>query len=711
MKNAESFNVGNAVPGVLVTDPESSRSLLRDNNGKTYAAIGICTEGRVLAFAHGSFLKPQLPQKEAGAKALLGNGIRWAAKAGNPSVGLSPEVANLEPLLSGLGMRVRVLNPGDLRGQVDAYCFLGQQEMAADEIEAIQKFLHKGGGVIVAATPWPFGDRWPQFSEFPANQVASLAGISFQSNGTARIQGKVSTELPDPSVPLNAAKALGEKAWSNPAELKDLITKLESGANLTDEDLVAFNQALAELDNAIGPVIPSPDNPITPETDLLETAILNLRSAMNQSLPADQILPIAAAEDYPGAIPGNAKRVERILTLNADYKGWLSGRNAGGWAAKELRPTGLYAAPGEVVKVTVMEPMIDSGFEVVIGAYGGGLDNRAKWIRYPSLRNAFPIREQITEAANGLGGLINIRVPRGAQHGDLKIKIEGAVEAPLYVHGVTSLQEWNSRIKKHPAPWAELASDHFIIAIPSSYIRSLSNPDEVMELWDRIIDKAAELAVVNRDDYRAERIVFERQISAGGMHSGYPVAVPQNQNAEQAIAPRALAKEGNWGFFHEYGHNHQHNLWALPGTGETTCNLWSVYLSEELIGKDRGEAHRALNPLTRRQRMKQYFANGRNFEADWSVWTALETYLQLQETFGWEPFQKVFDEYNKLPQEEWPKGQQEINDQWVIRFSKATGKNLEPFFAAWNLPMSDSVAKELQGLPAWEDHPVAGEVK
>ncbi len=109
--------------------------------------------------------------------------------------------------------------------------------------------------------------------------------------------------------------------------------------------------------------------------------------------------------------------------------------------------------------------------------------------------------------------------------------------------------------------------------------------------------------------------------------------------------------------------------------------------------------------------LNAYFKDGRNFEEDWSVWTALETYLQIQEEFGWEPFQKFFDEYNNLPEKDWPKTQQEKNDQLVIRLSKATGKNLYPFWKVWNLPLSDSVDKELKDLPVWEDHPVMKYVK
>ncbi len=705
------FQLGDAVPGVLEKTGASSRVLLSNDQGKALAAIGTVTDGRLLAFSHGSFLKAGFLNREPGAYQLIANGISWAGKARTPLVGLAPEVGDLEPVLVKMGMRVKVLEPGKLNGQVDVFCLQGQQEMTPEEIGAIQRFLHKGGGVIVAATPWPFKDRFPQFSSFPANQIAGLADIEFQPEGYASVKGPVKTSLPDPEAAVTSTKALASRSWKSEAELDALLAQLESGKLLTDNELVTFSQALAELDDAIGPVIPTLKSPITPAKDKLAAMVVQLRSALNQLLPPEHVPALPAASEYPGAVDPEAERVTQAFTIDATYKGWLTGRGAGAWNAKELRPTGLYAAPGEVITVTVEDHLVDAGYAVVIGAYNGGLENRDKWQRYPNLRRSFSIRDQVTLAANGLGGLINIQVPQNASLGKVKVQIEGAVRAPLYVHGVTRIQDWNAKLRQDPAPWAELVSDRIIIAIPSSFIRDLKNPDEVMTVWNSFIDKSAELVMVDRDNYRAERIVFERQPAAGYMHSGYPVAAPQDKSATLAVDAKALREEGNWGFFHEYGHNHQHNLWALPGTGETTCNLWSVYLFEELVGIDRDETHRAISPLNRRQRIKTYFGNGRNFEEEWNVWTALETYLQLQEAFGWEPFRKVFDEYNRLPESEWPKTQQDRNDQWVIRFSKAVGKNLVPFFEAWNLPMSDSVQEELQSLPAWEDHPVAGEVK
>ena len=74
---------------------------------------------------------------------------------------------------------------------------------------------------------------------------------------------------------------------------------------------------------------------------------------------------------------------------------------------------------------------------------------------------------------------------------------------------------------------------------------------------------------------------------------------------------------------------------------------------------------------------------------------------EIQEEFGWDPFKKVFAEYNVLPEAEWPKSQQEKNDQFIIRLSKACGKNLAPFWKKWNLPLTPKVDQELAGLEVW----------
>ncbi|XP_040269522.1 TRPM8 channel-associated factor 2-like [Bufo bufo] len=153
-----------------------------------------------------------------------------------------------------------------------------------------------------------------------------------------------------------------------------------------------------------------------------------------------------------------------------------------------------------------------------------------------------------------------------------------------------------------------------------------------MSLWDNIMSTVADLASVPKKLPRPERIVADVQISAGFMHSGYPIMchVP---TAPSLVSVTSL-KKGMWGAAHELGHNQQRGVWEFPPhTTEATCNLWSVYVHETVLGIPRDNAHPSLKPGDREKRIKQYLKNGANLD-EWNVWTALETYLQVLYTIN-----------------------------------------------------------------------------
>lgn len=713
-RDGGTIEFGDLAPGLIELTAETTFPVLKDTKGGSVAAAGEALDGkggRVIAFSHDGFLKSPAMIGQGANLNLIANAVRWCGRSSTPKVTLHPALKGLAEALKEKGIDVEIAAPEDLdsRNAPAVYCVVAQRGFEEADITTLLALAEKGMGIVVAATPWAFADSYPNFADFPANRLAAPAGIRLSASGNADRSKALGVSFASTQTVFDALAELSLDPGKLDAAKRDtLLVSLREGVSLRGETLGKFLTGLKALSEKVGPIVPTRETPLVPGADPLIDTIVSLEDELNQVLPAGRMYALPAANDYPGAVPVEAPRVERKISLDGTWRGWLSGRGAGGWAAKEMRPTGLYAAPGEVITVTAPPAIVGQGFEVVIGAYNGNLSNRDTWERYPRLQRSVEIEEPVTTISNALGGLVTIRVPRDSKLGALDFTIAGAVEAPLYVAGKTDLREWRDQIRKAPAPWAELASDRIILAIPSSFIRDLADPDKVMAVWDEIIENAAELCGgVDRSQYRAERIVFERQTSAGYMHSGYPVAAPQDKSANQAVDARALRTEGNWGFFHEYGHNHQHDLWSLPGTGETTCNLWSVYLFEEYIGKKRQEGHDAVRPLDRKQRMNAYFEGGRNFDSDWSMWVALESYLQVQEAFGWEPYKKVFAEYNALPEAEWPKTQQEKNDQWVIRLSKACGKNLAPFWAKWNLPLSPEVFDELKALPEWMDSPVA----
>ena len=55
-------------------------------------------------------------------------------------------------------------------------------------------------------------------------------------------------------------------------------------------------------------------------------------------------------------------------------------------------------------------------------------------------------------------------------------------------------------------------------------------------------------------DVQPQRFVTDRQISLGYMHSGYPIMTHLDA-AERFVDLERLSTKGDWGMFHEMGHN------------------------------------------------------------------------------------------------------------------------------------------------------------
>ena len=204
---------------------------------------------------------------------------------------------------------------------------------------------------------------------------------------------------------------------------------------------------------------------------------------------------------------------------------------------------------------------------------------------------------------------------------------------------------------------------------------------------------------------RAERFVTDTQISAGYMHSGYPLMAGLDIGSTFVDKARIMRNGhgGVWGLFHEIGHNHQNSLWVYRGTTEVTVNLFSLYVFEKMCGLEpKDKIHGGVLPANREHSLKKYLEDGKKFEK-WQrdPFLALYMYSMMQEDFGWEPFTKVFKEYRAADKSELPKNDDDKRDQWMVRFSRMVGKNLGPFFDAWGVPTSQEAKKSISSLSTW----------
>jgi len=218
-----------------------------------------------------------------------------------------------------------------------------------------------------------------------------------------------------------------------------------------------------------------------------------------------------------------------------------------------------------------------------------------------------------------------------------------------------------------------------------------------------VMDSCADLAAIPRERRRPERYVADEQISAGYMHAGYPIMTHLDA-APRFVDLERLSTKGDWGMFHEMGHNHQSRDWTFAGTGEVTVNLFSLYLMETVCAK--GIGHRAMSAESiAKNRAKFESAQDRFLLWKRSPFLALIAYYELKQAFGWDAYKRVFAEYRDLPKSQRPRNDDEKRDQWLVRMSRAVGHDLGPFLESWSVPTSADARAAVADLPAWMPDP------
>ena len=652
--------------------------------------------GRVVAFSHNGFLGSEA-LAVADTTALMANAVRWAAGGCAPAAGVK--------------LRVGLYHKGDLAGFLDQQGFKSADadphrlnsvhvlmsdahSFSEKDAELVAKFVQGGGGLITGSCGWGWAQLNPGKdlkTDFPGNKLLAPMGMVWGEGTTERTGSRGFVVGDRPPTMAHAGLALHHTLEQMAGRLQlDLDDANQASATITaaaralPPNDTMFLPKLAKLagDDKVR-VLPTPKAPIK-KSDLGARLAATFQAMTAKLLPPEQVREHPAARVFPGEVPANTMRVARSLVLDTTVPAWHS--------------TGLYAPAGGVVTVEIPEAAARKKLWLRIGAHSDSLWNLDKWDRFPEISTRTQLARPSTKAASMFGGLIYIEVPDKCGLGALPVKISGAVAAPYFVLGKTAPADWKERLRKEPAPWAELECSKVIVTVPSSVVRALDDPDALMKVWERIVDLEDDLAGTAAERRRPERIVCDQQISAGYMHSGYPIMTwmdqPKNFTSKESLL------KGNWGIFHELGHNHQSGHWTFDGTTEVTCNIFSMFVFDRLCGVAPAKGRVNLDEVARNH--AKHAANGKSFDY-WKKepFLALSMYVQLQDAFGWDAYKKVFAEYRAASKEELPKTDDEKRDQWMVRFSKTAGRNLGPFFKTWGVPVSQSALDEVAKLPAW----------
>jgi hypothetical protein len=687
------------VPGTIAAWGDNAEVIVvgvEDGRDVPVVAVSTMKKGRVVLFGHsGYFDKGALSQGDTAT--LMMNAAKWAGgghatstSGSKPKVGVvgAPDV--VEALTKG-GLDAAELK-GDWSSQLATVGVLVLAgDVAPEQMDAVRTFIENGGGFITAQTGWGWRQihGGKEITELGINKLlAPGASIAYTDGYLEKTKGELFDAMRFPSKYSHGGFSL--RATLAQEELKGDDARIASHAAMSALRVLPQNDAgyrpkiASLLETRKEHLVPTDAKPLHASESPIDRFLLAYQVDQLAALPVDQVRAHPASAAFPGAVASDAPRVTRSVSISTKTPEWHS--------------TGLYIPAGEVVTITLPENASQGGLRAVIGCHTDELWHHNEWHRVPRISSSTVLSGTTTKIASPYGGLLYIDVPGRASGGTVEVSVAGAVEAPLFVLGKTSPDEWRAKIRNAPGPWAELATDRIIVTMPSSHVRDMEDPTAVLEFWNKVMDADADLAAIPRERRRPERIVADVQISAGYMHSGYPIMTHLDAGAWLGNLDELRA--GNWGLYHELGHNHQEGDWTFDGTVEVTCNLFTLYVHDAVCDIPRTDSKKWLSQ--HQDAIAKHIALGAPFER-WKSepFTALAMYMQMQQEFGWDSFKKVFAEYGKLGWSQRPRSEDEKRDQWLVRYSRTVGRNLGPFFEKWGVPTSEKARDSIKDLPEW----------
>lgn len=429
-----------------------------------------------------------------------------------------------------------------------------------------------------------------------------------------------------------------------------------------------------------------------------------LREALQKELsrlrhvPANAVYAMPAAADFPGIPDDACPVVTKTVEIDPAIGRWHS--------------TGVYALPGTPLTVTLppkteLKNGKEIAYSIVVGCHTDKLNltKHKRWNRVPELSFSKKVDSEITQIANPMGGLVYFSVNHPLKMAKpFQITISGGVTAPLYVRGKTTMEAWRKMIDGPVAPWGEIAAKRIILSLPINILRQIEDPAAIAEAVDSGMSAQDWLVGWDLKPERLKtpmRFVCDRQVGAGSGHSGYPAM--GGMSWAKPFGNGDFLNGTTWGFWHETGHNHQSGPYRLPGMGEVTVNIFTIAAGCAITGLPVEKMWKGFdNP---QKMLTPYFSDTPRFnEKPGQHFLNLYFFADIIRAHGFEPFRKMAIHAETAP---YPARGTAI-EQWsyVMRaLSKASGKNLAPYFDVWRISLTPESVDAVKDLPVWMPSP------
>ena len=290
-----------------------------------------------------------------------------------------------------------------------------------------------------------------------------------------------------------------------------------------------------------------------------------------------------------------------------------------------------------------------------------------------------------------------------------KVKNIDAQQAPMFIFGMDSKQDWMTRFSQTPIPLGEvlLYNGRARISFGAAKAKALANTD-IMYLMREHLLMPLEYDRVNG---------FNSNTPADPLNLPTPGLV----NASYESCCSASGGQGSirigfskttpptsWGYWHEYGHLNQVE-WSWGGLTEVTVNLYSIAACRRLKGEFELKACSTdqdyVNRTWDRESVGNYLTSGQPYKFDnmdkgteflRSVMfnQLLATYDDLYPQLG-RAFRK---EYNYASNTAAFNTDAKKKDWFVINASRFSGHDLRGFFDKWGVIYSDEARATVASL-------------
>ncbi|KAF4690776.1 hypothetical protein FOZ60_016862 [Perkinsus olseni] len=613
----------------------------------------------------------------------------------------------------------------------------------------------EGVGLLIGINGWGWEclNRGHTIAEHPMQEVALQAGICFESeylpgqrpltsDRRLTVLSEVSKDSFHTLIPLMKVCVVPGKS----TRMGDIVLQaVNKRLHLSSEDTSKIRQLLTEA--ATG-------------------RWRNGDGFAPQRIPGDvsmnDVLGLAG-KDFPGVCPAAAQdalsRSEGVTNEEVEVRfeaitkdtphSSVTGRSFDPWIS-----TGVYARPGQAIRVR-LESLVeagssqeaskgegrsvsmadalpdDFGFRVRIGCHKDDNTKHDSWRRWPRIsavsKDILSGRNLEVELVSVFGGLVYLeRIRENGVEAGQGCRRRNQPQRGFYFDGVCTRARWGA---------VAVVVERSVDARRASTAGEDGWADTVTDFWDRVIRSHCDIACRPVCGEERFRFVFDVEISAGWMHSGYPIMAHENSTAEDSCAvwgdggnlrgahrPGKLLLEGDWGLFHELGHHFQRRRWTYKSCGEVTVNLFSMYSMMTIIGRKiptrdmenvregHEDAEKFIAERIRSEgRGRAIYSAAHNRSPitdaldDWSPWVGLTMYVDVIETFGWDLLRNVLRSYEK----DGTYDEEPDPTEWWTRVSRACGKGLSMYCRVWGVPIDlDKMDREGgnpndQWLPAW----------